>query len=206
MPLQHAVLALLAEGPSHGYELRGSFEQAVGPQWGGLNIGHLYQVLERLTRDGLVRSQRHPQATKPDRLVLELTESGRAELHRWLAEPAERARGHRDDLFLKLLAASHLPDSDAVPGVLRRQRAYLLRQLRGVTQQRPKSEGDPLGALVAAAAELHLRADLALLDLVERSPFTTDAVAAAASIHQETPDRAVNDWPALATRKGSSSS
>ena len=26
MPLHHAVLALLAEGPDHGYELKGRFE------------------------------------------------------------------------------------------------------------------------------------------------------------------------------------
>ena len=54
MPLHHAVLALLAAKPAHGYELKGSFEQAVGDQWGGLNIGHLYQVLDRLARDRLI--------------------------------------------------------------------------------------------------------------------------------------------------------
>jgi hypothetical protein len=44
MPLHHAVLALLAVKPAHGYELKGSFEQAVGDQWDGLNIGHLQVV------------------------------------------------------------------------------------------------------------------------------------------------------------------
>lgn len=39
MPLHHAVLALLSAKPAHGYELKSSFEQAVGDQWGGLNIG-----------------------------------------------------------------------------------------------------------------------------------------------------------------------
>ena len=34
MPIQHAVLALLSAGPSHGYELKSAFEAAVGPQWG----------------------------------------------------------------------------------------------------------------------------------------------------------------------------
>ena len=58
MPLHHAVLALLAAKPAHGYELKGSFEQAVGDQWGGLNIGHLYQILDRLARDGLIESER----------------------------------------------------------------------------------------------------------------------------------------------------
>ena len=33
MALHHAVLALLAARPAHGYELTGSFEQAVGEQW-----------------------------------------------------------------------------------------------------------------------------------------------------------------------------
>ena len=51
MPLQHAVLSLLVDGPSYGYELKGAFERSVGPQWGALNIGHLYQVLDRLSRD-----------------------------------------------------------------------------------------------------------------------------------------------------------
>lgn len=58
MPLHHAVLALLADKPAHGYELKTSFEQAVGDQWGGLNIGHLYQILDRLGRDGLIESER----------------------------------------------------------------------------------------------------------------------------------------------------
>ena len=30
MPLHHAVLALLDDKPAHGYELKSSFEQAVG--------------------------------------------------------------------------------------------------------------------------------------------------------------------------------
>ena len=57
MPIHHAVLALLEEGDSYGYELRAQFRQMVRPQWGDLNIGHLYQVLERLVRDGLVKKR-----------------------------------------------------------------------------------------------------------------------------------------------------
>ena len=81
----------LAAKPAHGYELKGSFEQAVGEQWGGLNIGHLYQVLDRLARDGLIESERQPQPVKPDRLVHQITQAGREELGRWLTEPSVRA-------------------------------------------------------------------------------------------------------------------
>ena len=40
--------------PAHGYELKASFGQTLDEQRGGLNIGHLYQVLGRLARDGLL--------------------------------------------------------------------------------------------------------------------------------------------------------
>src|SRR5215472_6799039 len=158
MPLHHAVLALLADKPAHGYELRSSFEQAVGEQWGGLNIGHLYQILDRLSRDGLIESQRQPQSVKPDRVIHHLTPAGRAELDRWLGEPSLRSRGYRDDFFLKLMAAVQAGDQPTLDGVLRRQRAHLLRELHGLAEARAQDPSAVVGLLITAA-ELHIRAD-----------------------------------------------
>src|ERR671935_3175305 len=118
MPIQHAVLALLERGESYGYELRAEFKESVGPQWGELNIGHLYQVLDRLVRDGLVTRRAVPQSNRPDRIDYRLTDAGRAELDRWLETPFVRSGGYRDDFFLKLLAASRLGRS-ALDQVLR---------------------------------------------------------------------------------------
>src|SRR5579875_2569376 len=157
MPLHHAVLVLLADKPAHGYELRASFEEAVGEQWGGLNIGHLYQILDRLGRDGLI---------KPDRLVHRITPAGRAELDRWLAEPAERTRGYRDDFFLKLMAAARRGDPAVLDGVLRRQRAHLLRELHSLAAAKAQAPSPVVGLLVTAA-ELHVRADLGVVDAAE---------------------------------------
>ena len=69
MPIQRAVLALLTSGKSHGYELRAQFEDAIGPQWGELSISHLYQVLDRLVRGGLVAKTCVRQSDRPDRVV-----------------------------------------------------------------------------------------------------------------------------------------
>jgi DNA-binding PadR family transcriptional regulator len=168
MSLHHAVLALLAGKPAHGYELKSSFEQAVGDQWGGLNIGHLYQILDRLSRDGLIDSERQPQAVKPDRVVHHLTAAGRAELDRWLGEPSTRQRGYRDDFFLKLMAAVQAGDQDTLDGVLRRQRAHLLRELRSLAGAREQSQSDVV-ALLITAAELHVRADLGVVDAAEQT-------------------------------------
>jgi DNA-binding PadR family transcriptional regulator len=169
MPLHHAVLALLADKPAHGYELKGSFEQAVGEQWGGLNIGHLYQILDRLTRDGLIESERQPQPIKPDRVVHHLTPAGRAELDRWLAEPSGRVRGYRDDFFLKLMAAVQAGDRATLDGVLRRQRAHLLRELHALSEAKKQAQRPAVDALLITAAELHIRADLGLIDAAEQA-------------------------------------
>lgn len=168
MPLHHAVLALLSGKPAHGYELKVSFEEAVGEQWGGLNIGHLYQILDRLRRDGLVETERQPQPIKPDRLVHHLTPAGREELGRWLAEPSERNRGYRDDFFLKMMAAVHAGDGEAVAAVLTRQRAHLLKELRCLADAR-SLDSSPVVGLLITAAELHVRADLQLIDAAEAS-------------------------------------
>jgi DNA-binding PadR family transcriptional regulator len=180
MPLHHAVLALLADKPAHGYELKNSFEQAVGDQWGGLNIGHLYQILDRLSRDGLIESERQPQQVKPDRVVHHLTPAGRAELERWLGEPSARQRGYRDDFFLKLMAAVQAGNKATLDGVLRRQRAHLLRELRSLADARAQSPSEVV-ALLITAAELHVRADLGIVDAAEQSLEPAVAAAAAAA-------------------------
>jgi DNA-binding PadR family transcriptional regulator len=191
MPLHHAVLALLAAKPAHGYELKSDFEHAVGDQWGGLNIGHLYQVLDRLSRDGLIDSQRHPQQIKPDRIVHRITPAGRAELDRWLGEPSIRARGYRDDFFLKVVAAVRSGDQATLSGVLGRQRAHLLRELHGLGEAR-RLGLSAVESLLITAAELHTRADLEVVESAEQgliplSEASEASEATTAAPHQPDP-------------------
>jgi DNA-binding PadR family transcriptional regulator len=178
MPIHHAVLSLLSHGPSYGYELKGAFETAVGPQWGPLNIGHLYQILDRLSRDGMVVSQRHAQAVKPDRVVYEITEGGRTELERWLAEASPRSGGFRDDFFLKVTAAARSGDAATVRTVLSQQRTYLMRELRNLDGLRRKAE-DPVVALLLSAATRHVEADLSFVDDADRALLRTPGALAA---------------------------
>ncbi len=185
MPIQHAVLALLHDGPSHGYQLRAAFEDAVGPQWGGLNIGHLYQVLDRLTRDGLVSSAHVTQASKPDRRVYRLTEAGRSELEFWLGEPVERNGGYRDEFVLKLVAAARQGAHELI-AVAQRQRRHELARLKALDLlSRDHSEG-PMAALLVDAALLHTKADL---EFVDRAEARAAALVSAVSRSPGLPDR-----------------
>jgi DNA-binding PadR family transcriptional regulator len=186
VPIQHAVLALLSGGPSHGYQLKSDFETTVGPQWGPLNIGHLYQILERLSRDALVSSERHAQPVKPDRVVYSITEAGRAELAGWLSEASPRSSGFRDDFFLKVTAAARSGSADVVRRVLLAQRSHLLRELRNLDGLRRKAE-DPVVGLLLSAAIRHVEADLAFVGDAEAALLADDG-AVLRSLHvQPTP-------------------
>ncbi|MEV4541783.1 PadR family transcriptional regulator [Micromonospora echinaurantiaca] len=198
MAIQHAVLALLAHGPSHGYQLKGAFEAAVGPQWGPLNIGHLYQILDRLSRDGLVVSAREPQPVKPDRVVYEITPDGRAELGRWLSEPSPRSGGFRDDFFLKVTAAARTGAPETVRSVLANQRGHLMRELRNLDGLR-RGATDPVVGLLLSAASRHVEADLAFVDDAE-SALLADGGATLAALAADRPAAAAPDQTAGPTR------
>jgi len=51
--LRFGLLGLLAAESLHGYEIKQRFEDMLGGTW-ELNIGSVYQALQRLERDGLV--------------------------------------------------------------------------------------------------------------------------------------------------------
>jgi len=52
--------------------------------------------------------------------------------------------------------------------VLRHQRAYLLTELRSLAAARAFASRSPVTALLVTAAELHVRADLGVVDAAER--------------------------------------
>jgi DNA-binding PadR family transcriptional regulator len=163
-------------GDEHaGQHREGAFEAAVGPQWGPLNIGHLYQVLERLSRDDLVTSHRVAQSVKPDRVVYEITDAGRTELADWLAAPTPRTSGFRDDFFLKVMAAARSGDAETVRAVITGQRGFLLRELRNLETLRRRPGVDRVAGLLVTAATQHVGADLTFLDMAEEQLLSDDA-------------------------------
>jgi DNA-binding PadR family transcriptional regulator len=163
MPLHHAVLALLVDGPSHGYELKSRFEAAIGPQWGGLNVGHLYQILDRMVRDGFVTRSVVAQSDRPDKTRYTLSREGLSELEGWATSAWVRTSGYRDELFLKLFGAARLGEP-ALGAFVRAQRQAYLSDLGGLTRQRREHADDPVVALLIDAAIAHTKADLGLLD------------------------------------------
>src|SRR3954465_8940802 len=100
--MRYPLLALLANGPAHGYELKQALEQRFGAVLPPLNAGQIYTTLSRLERDELVQDDAVEQNGRPNKRVYDLTLKGREELNRWLvdATPATRLK---DDFFMKLV-------------------------------------------------------------------------------------------------------
>ena len=76
MAMRHAVLALLADEPAHGYEIKRALEERFGTVIAPLNAGQVYTTLQRLQRDDLVADDAVAQSGRPDKRVYRLTEAG----------------------------------------------------------------------------------------------------------------------------------
>jgi DNA-binding PadR family transcriptional regulator len=120
-----AVLALLTEGPSHGFALARAMapEGEVGRIW-SVRRPLVYRAIETLTRLELVRpAGTVASRTGPQRTVLEATPNGKRSVTRWLKTPVEHVRDARSLLMLKLLFLTRR-GADLAP-LLTAQRALL---------------------------------------------------------------------------------
>jgi len=127
---QEAVLAMLAEEPSHGYELHTRLSDALGPLGGDMNAGQIYVTLTRLEKAGLVISERteHGAADRPERKIYVLTPAGERKVAEWLSE-VSWPKPDLAEFHLKLIAAAAAHLADPV-SLVETQRRELLRRLR----------------------------------------------------------------------------
>ncbi|MFO0881356.1 MAG: PadR family transcriptional regulator [Gemmataceae bacterium] len=173
MSIRHAILGLLVEGPRHGYGLKAAYEKELVPG-STLNIGQVYQALDRLEPEGLVTVEVVPQAERPDRKVYTVTEAGRRELENWLTTPSGRGLELRNETFLKLVLAVRLARVGLALTPLRildAERRVCLEQLRELldTQNRVEWDTAPLAArLLVELGIQRLNAFHQWLDRVEQ--------------------------------------
>ena len=170
MSIKQALLALLAEEPGHGYELKNRFDQALGEIW-PLQQAQIYNNLRILEKDGLIELDALvTQADLPDRKEYRLTGAGQRELAAWISAPAAGNRKLRDDLYLKMMTIVNvLQQPQKLYDLLWRQRDVYLQQLRDLERSLTQAEvsNDLLVAGLLEGAILHTEADLVWLDRME---------------------------------------
>jgi DNA-binding PadR family transcriptional regulator len=163
MSLRFGILGLVAEEPLHGYEIKQRFEERLGGTW-DVNIGSVYQALQRLERDRLVeaagdRGDRGRQAYRA-------TETGRSALEEWLGDPESQPQLLHDEVFVKLILLGR-NGNGRLDLLLNRQRLVYLQRLRDLADQErvARAMGNTELGLVFKSGQLHAEADLKWLDV-----------------------------------------
>jgi DNA-binding PadR family transcriptional regulator len=169
MSVRQSLLAILDQGPCYGYQLRTEFDRRTGSTW-PINVGQIYNTLDRLERDGLVQKAEvdaDGQNTVPTNYY-EITDAGRAEVATWLGSPVVRTAAARDELAIKLAIAVTLPGVD-IAHVIQVQRSSTLRTLQELTRTKnatdnPESSEELAWLLVVDSLIFAAEAEVRWLD------------------------------------------
>jgi DNA-binding PadR family transcriptional regulator len=163
--VRHALLALLAEGPKYGLQLRQEFEDRTGEVW-PLNVGQVYTTLQRLERDGLVQADADGDEEGPKK-GFRITDAGSAELDAWLRTPSELSSPPRDELVIKVLIALRVPGVDVV-ALVQVHRRHLVEMMQRYTRLKDDAAADDIALALVVDAELfRLDAVVRWLDATE---------------------------------------
>ena len=130
-----AVLALVEEGPTHGFAVARAIEPdgEVGRVW-SMRRPLVYRTLDVLEDRKLTQTAGTEASTAgPQRTLIEVTAEGREKVRTWLIEPVEHVRDARSELMLKLLFLDRRGMApDALLGAQRERFREQERQLRGM--------------------------------------------------------------------------
>jgi len=168
MSVRQSLLAILDQGPCYGYQLRSEFDRRTGSTW-PLNVGQIYNTLERLERDGLVE---RGDADEKGHVYWRITDAGSAEVASWLTSPVVRSGASRDELAIKLAVAATLPGVD-VAAVIQTQRTASLQRMQSL-ENAPYAGAEPGGpeelawSLVADSMTFAAEAEVRWLDHIEK--------------------------------------
>lgn len=125
MSLRFALLGLLNEHPSSGYDLTQRFSQGIGSYAWDAKHSQIYPELRKLTDDGLIEVA---EEGARGRKTYAITQQGRALLRDWLLSPPVGAGGVRNEYVLRLFLLSALDREEA--------RRILVRTIEYSTEQR----------------------------------------------------------------------
>src|SRR5437868_6980662 len=151
MSIRYALLALLSNGPKHGFQLAHDFEAGTGEMW-PLNTGQVYTTLQRLERDGLVEAD-EPGDDGPQRRF-RVTAEGSTELNAWLRTPPDDASPPRDELVIKVLVALRIPGVD-VAQLVQVHRRHVIQTMQQYTRLKEGAHEHDIGLLLVADAEIY---------------------------------------------------
>jgi len=101
--MDYVLLGFVAQGPIHGYDLHKKIgeRQGIGLIW-RIKQSHLYALLDKLEKDGLLVSKTLSGDSFPARKEFQITELGRKNFEVWLTSPVKHGRDMRQEFLAKI--------------------------------------------------------------------------------------------------------
>ncbi|WP_019630311.1 PadR family transcriptional regulator [Actinomadura atramentaria] len=127
MALRNAILAMLLEGESSGYDLAKVFDASVANFWTA-TPQQLYRELDRMEAQGLVQARVVRQERRPNKRLFSLTETGRAELTAFTAR-TPRPTAIRDELLVQVQSLES-GDAESIRAAVQEKQAVAERKLK----------------------------------------------------------------------------
>lgn len=150
---KYAVLGLLLDRPSYGYEVLVRFRRTFDAVQWGISPQGLYASLDRLERDGLIEpivASSHDASRRQPKTPYRVTATGAEELRRFLDTPLS-ADASRAELLMRLQCMA-TRDIDALLQTLDEHEHACLDELGRIGSSAPARPGAPASSLVERLA------------------------------------------------------
>ncbi|MGW0246267.1 PadR family transcriptional regulator [Nocardia goodfellowii] len=148
MQFEYVLLALLANHPYSGYDLRKWVETEGQFLRSRAHHSQVYRLLSRMKDDGWVEYEVDERAGRPDAKVYRITAQGQRALMEWIRSPYDPPSRFQDPDFLSRFIFAAALDIDAAISLIRTELDYRRRQIaRNRGRHRTPSFQDPVRGL-----------------------------------------------------------
>lgn len=152
MSIKYAILGLLNYSDMHGYRIKEHIEKNFGHMW-SINFGQIYPNLKNLREEGFINMLEVAPSENggPQKKLYSITEKGRDEFTRWLAESPQGPMLIRDPFLLKF-AFFGFGDNESAIKIIDKQIENFEAQLQ--RRQANRKRWERQGVYVRLIAEL----------------------------------------------------
>jgi PadR family transcriptional regulator, regulatory protein AphA len=131
MSLKHALLGFLTYESMSGYQLKQLFDESIRNFWNA-SLSQIYPTLNQMKDEGLLTLEVKYQDSSPNAKIYHITDQGRAELRKWLAEPLQ-LRENRNAFLIKIFFGANV-DPDIIIAQLKQRLEWAEKNLENYRQ------------------------------------------------------------------------
>ncbi len=151
---EFVLLGLLYDHPRHGYELHLVVQREFGHVW-YISQSQVYNIINRLTNQGFLETERLPGEGTPERTLLHLTEKGKAHFENWLKTPTRAGTQAIRVEFVTRVAFAREKFPQLLPSILSDQKNLVRDQIKKLEDQYAALKDDSMADQIAM--ELRIR-------------------------------------------------